>query len=186
MPYEAPSDLAAMSLTQIAEAVAARKLPPVDQWNPPETIDSLMRIAADGTWFHDGGPITRPAMVRAFSSLLMRDADGLHWLMTPQCRQSIIVDDAAFRAVDMRVEGDTLAFRLNTDDLVIAGPDNPLRAEGDRDCPAVYLMVRHGCEARLDRSTWLQLADHALAAGDNLTISSNGARFSLIPPQNTA
>ena len=28
-----------------------------------------MRIATDGRWFHDGGEITRPAMVRAFSGL---------------------------------------------------------------------------------------------------------------------
>jgi len=181
MPYEAPPDLAALSLAQIAEAVAARKLPPVDQWNPPETIDSLMRIDASGNWYHDGSPLTRAAMVRAFSSLLVRDADGQHWLMTPQCRQSIVVEDAAFVAVDMAVRENALAFRLNTDELVLAGPDHRLRASGDPDCPAIYLEVRHGCEARLDRSTWLQLADHALAIGDGLHVASGGARFSLVP-----
>ncbi len=48
MPYEPPPELAGLSLAQIAELVAARKLPPVAQWDPPETIDSQMRIAADG------------------------------------------------------------------------------------------------------------------------------------------
>ncbi len=179
MPYEAPPELATLSLTQIAEAVAARTMPPVDQWHPTEQIDSLMRIAGDGRWFHNGGPITRAAMVRAFASLLVRDADGQHWLMTPQCRQSIIVDDAAFIAVDMQVRDGALAFRLNTDELVLAGPGNPLRAVGDPDCPAVYLAVRHGCEARLDRSTWLQLAEHALA--HDMVVTSQGAQFALIP-----
>ncbi len=182
MPYEAPPDLAALSLEQIAQAVEQRRLPPVERWSPSEEIDSLMRIAADGTWFHNDSPINRPAMVRAFSSLLVKDDGGQHWLMTPQCRQAIAVDDAAFIAVDMKVEDGALAFRLNTDELVIAGPDHPLRAEGDPDCPAIYLGVRHGTEARLDRATWMQLAEHALnGGGEELTITSAGATFSLVP-----
>lgn len=185
MPYEAPPELAALDLVQIAEAVAARRLPPVAQWNPPEQLDSLMRIDAAGRWHHDGRPLTRAAMVRAFSSLLLRDEAGQHWLMTPQCRQSIVVEDAAFVAVDMAVlpdeNGPALAFRLNTDELVVAGPDHPLRAAGDPDCPAIYLAVRHGCEARLDRSTWLQLAEYALALDDDMHFTSAGARFALTP-----
>ena len=181
MPYTAPPDLAGLTLEQIAQAVADRRLPPVEQWDPPEQIDSLMRIAADGSWSHHGTPITRHAMVRAFSSLLLRDGHGQHWLMTPQCRQSIAVEDAPFLAVDMRVDDGALAFRLNTDEFVIAGPGHPLRAEGDPERPAIYLAVRHGCEARLDRATWLQLAEYALAQGEDLTVTSQDARFSLVP-----
>ena len=181
MPYEAPPDLRAMSLLDIARAVEERKLPPVEQWNPAETADSQMRIAADGTWFHENRPITRPAMVRAFASLLTRDVKGRHWLVTPECRQAIEVEDAAFVAVDMQARDRALAFRLNTDELVLAGPDHPLRATGDSETPAIYLAVRHGCEARLDRSTWLQLAEHALATGDGSAVSSQGAVFPLVP-----
>ncbi len=184
MPYQAPPDLAGLSLAQIAEAVAQRKLPPLDQWDPPETIDSQMRITADGRWFHAGSPISRPAMVRAFSSLLVREEDGQHYLYTPGCKQTIAVEDAAFMAVDMQAQDGALAFRLNTDELVLAGPDNRLRSEGDDDCPAIYLGVRHGCEARLDRSTWLQLAEHALSLGGDpqtLVVTSRGERFALVP-----
>ena len=181
MPYEAPPDLGSMSLLEIAQAVKERKLPPLESWNPAETADSKMRIAADGSWFHDGRPLSRPAMVRAFASLLMRDPGGRHWLVTPECRQSIEVDDAAFVAVDMRATDGALAFRLNTDELVLAGPEHPLRAAGAADTPAIYLGVRHGCEARLDRSTWLQLAEHALATGDGTTVASQGAVFALVP-----
>ena len=186
MAYEIPPDLAGMSLIEIAEAVSARQLPPVDKWKPETTSDSRMRIAADGTWYHDGSPITRPAMVRAFASLLWCDpADGQHYLVTPHYRQTIEVEDAAFIATDMRVDGDALAFRLNTDELVIAGSDNPLRAEGDPDAPTIYLAVRHGCEAKLDRSTWIQLAEHALAQWNDedggLAVASQGEHFSLVP-----
>ncbi len=185
MPYQPPPDLAAMSLLDIAKAVKDRKLPPLDRWKPKETGDSKMRIAADGRWFHEASPIARPAMIRAFASLLMRDAEGRHWLVTPECRQSIEVEDAAFVAVDMQARagelGGALAFRLNTDELVIAGPEHPLRATGDAETPAIYLAVRHGCEARLDRSTWLLLAEHALASGDGSSVASQGVTFPLVP-----
>ncbi len=182
MAYDIPPDLASLNLLEVADLVAARKLPPVERWKPEHTSDSEMRIAADGTWFHQGSPITRPAMVRAFASLLWRDpADGQHYLVTPQYRQTIAVEDAAFLAVDMRADGDSLAFRLNTDEFVIAGPEHPLRAAGDPESPAIYLAVRHGCEARLDRSTWLQLAEHALGEDGSLSVTSNDASFDLVP-----
>jgi len=180
MPYEPPPELASLSLAEIAELVEARKLPPLDKWEPQETGESHMRIAADGRWFHDNGEITRPAMIRSFSSLLMRDAKGGHWLVTPYQKLAIEVEDAAFMAVDVRHEGNGLAFRLNTDDLVIAGPDNPLRVTGDADTPAIYVAVRYGAEARLNRSTYLQLAGIALES-DTLDVSSLGETFSLVP-----
>jgi len=177
-----------MSLAELAEAVAARRLPALETWAPARTGESHMRIAADGTWFHEGGRITRPAMVRAFSGLLMRDAEGQHWLVTPAEKLSIEVDDAAFIATDMDVRQDAegrpvIAFRLNTDDLVLAGPDHPLRAAGSAETPAFYLAVRHGTEARLNRSTYGQLIEHALALSDPeaLAVESRGVRFSLLP-----
>jgi hypothetical protein len=123
-------------------------------------------------------------MVRAFAALLLRDESGQHWLMTPEEKLSIDVDDAAFVAVDVRRaesrEAHALAFRLNTDDFVIAGPDHPIRAAGDPDVPALYLAVRHGTEARLNRSTYTQLIDIALEGGE-FSVASQGALFSLIP-----
>ncbi len=181
MPYQPPPELAGLNLSEIAEQVAARKLPPVEQWSPERTGDSLMRIAADGTWFHDGTPITRHAMVRAFSGLLVRDGTGKHWLYSPFEKLSIEVEDAAFVAVDMAQRDGALAFRLNTDELLVAGPDHPLMARGDAETPALYLGVRRGTEARLNRSTYEQLAEHALALGDDWTVTSQGETFSLLP-----
>ena len=181
MPYEPPPELAGLTLAEVAEQVAARKLPPVEQWQPQKTGDSAMRIAADGTWYHQDSPITRTAMVRAFSGLLTRDDSGRHWLVTPFEKLVIEVEDAPFVATDVSQADGGLAFRTNTDELVIAGSDNPLRAAGDADTPALYLMVRRGCEARLNRSTYAQLAEIALAQGDNWTVSSMGETFSLLP-----
>lgn len=178
MPYEPLPDLATLSLAEIAALNDARKLPPVTQWNPVASSDSLMTILADGRWFHDGGEIRRPAMIRAFAGLLRREADGQHWLVTPAEKQSIKVEDAAFIATDVVVQDGALAFRLNTDEVVIAGDEHPLTARGTAELPAIYLAVRNGCEARINRSTWLQLVDLADA---ELTVTSQGRQFSLVP-----
>lgn len=184
MPYEPPPYLAGLTLAEIAELVAQRKLPPVEGWAPQQSGDSAMQIAADGTWYHEGGPIRREAMVRAFAGLLKRDEAGQHWLVTPYEMLTIAVEDAAFIAVDCVRADDALAFRLNTDDLVIAGPEHPLRAAGDGETPALYLQVRRGCEARLNRSTYAQLAEIALAEGaeeNGWQIASQGHTFGLLP-----
>lgn len=180
MPFEPPPDLAGLSLAEIADLAEARRIPPVESWQPERRGDSEMRIAADGRWYHQGGEIRRPAMVRAFSSLLRRDEAGRHWLVTPQEMLEIAVDDAAFIAIDLVSQDGALAFRLNTGDTVIAGADHPIIARGDPEVPALYLGVRHGCEARLNRSTYGQLIAHALDGG-SLTVTSQGVAFSLVP-----
>ena len=181
MVYTPPPELAGLSLAEIAEQVAARKLPPIEQWRPTQEGDSEMRIAADGAWYHQGAPINRPAMVRAFSGLLRREADGSHSLVTPFQRLAIAVEDACFLAVDVRCTKGQLVFRLNTDELVMADADHPLRARGERDRPALYRHVRHGCEARLNRSTYEQLAQIALDQGEDWTVTSGGQTFSILP-----
>ena len=181
MPYEPPPHLAELTLAEIAEQVALRKLPPVEGWAPQRQGDSQMRIAADGTWFHDGAPITRDAMVRAFSGLLKRDEQGRYWLVTPFEKLSIEVEDACFVATDVAEKDGGLAFRLNTDELVVAGAGHRLRAMGKTDTPAIYLHVRRGCEARLNRSTYQQLAEIALTHSDEWTVHSQGETFSMVP-----
>ena len=179
MPYDPPPQLAELTLTQIAELVAARKLPPVDLWHPGHKGDSEMRVAADGRWFHQGGEIKRAAMVRAFSSLLRRDGDG-YWLVTPQEKLSIIVEDAPFIAVELQSEGAgknrQLAFRLNTDDLVIVDADHIIEMRGH----LPYLHVRGQLWAKLARPVYYEMAELALAENpDAPGLWSNGSFFVL-------
>ena len=181
-----PADLSTLSLAEIAQAVADKRLPPVDQWNPAHCGDSDMRIAADGTWFHQGSPIGRKAMVRLFSGILRREADGSYVLVTPAEKLDILVEDAPFIAVEVKSEGQgnvrTLAFRLNTDDLVVAGPDHAIRFEEKADGPHPYLMVRGGMEALIARSVYYELANLAIDEGaDPPGLWSDGAFFALAP-----
>ncbi len=183
-----PPEFAASSLAELARYADAGTLPPVDQWQPTHCGDSEMRIAADGTWFHQGSPIGRAAMVRLFSTVLRREPDGSHVLVTPVEKLDIVVDDAPFTAVELRAEGHgkdrRLAFRLNTGDIVVAGPEHPLRFAEHDDGPHPYLHVRgtigHGLEALIVRSVYYELAELALADdGDAPELWSDGARFSL-------
>lgn len=139
------------------EAASARGPAPVHLWNPPHCGDSLMRIARDGTWFHEGTPIGRPGMVRLFASILRRDPEGFV-LVTPVEKVSIEVEDAPFVAVDVDGSDDALTFTTNLGDEVIAGPDHPIRVEPGEE-PRPYVLVRGGLEALIDRKTFYRLVD---------------------------
>ena len=179
-----PPDLAKLSLAEIEAALAEKRLPPVDQWHPAHIGPSDMRIARDGSWFHQGGRINRPAMVKLFASILRREGDGSYVLVTPAEKLDIIVEDAPFIAVEVKSEGEgkarTLAFRLNTDDLIIAGPANPICIVQHDDGPHPYVMVRGGMEALIARPVYYELADLAVAEGaEPLGLWSSGAFFGL-------
>src|SRR3546814_10201982 len=64
MPMKDMPDLENLSLADVATLLSQQKLPPVELWHPQHCGDSGMRIAADGTWYHEGSPIGRAAMVR--------------------------------------------------------------------------------------------------------------------------
>jgi hypothetical protein len=181
-----PPDLAGLSLAEIAKLAAERRLPPVESWNPAHCGDSAMRIARDGTWFHEGSPIGRAAMVRLFSTILRREPDGGYVLVTPGEKLSIEVEDAPFVAVELKTEGEgrdrRLAFRLNTDEPVVAGPDHPLRFVDTENGPHPYLMVRRGLEALVARPVYYELVN--LALEDDASppgLWSEGAFFALDP-----
>jgi hypothetical protein len=181
-----PIELQGVSLAELQKLLDERRLPPVDQWNPERCGHSGMRIARDGTWYHEGSPIRRPAMVRLFSTVLRREADGRHVLVTPVEKLDIVVEATAFRAVEMSREGEgrqqRLAFRLDSGDAVFLGPDHPLHIVEMSSGPSPRLLVRHGLEAEVTRSVYYELAELALGSGDNPPgVWSNGAFFALDP-----
>ena len=126
----------------------------------------------------------RPAMVRLFSTVLRREPDGRHVLVTPVEKLDIDVESTAFRAVEMNSEGEgrrrRIAFRLDSGDAVILGQDHPLRIASEEHGPSPRILVRHGLEAELVRPVYYELAEIALAEGhDPAGIWSNGAFFPL-------
>ncbi|MDK9698391.1 MAG: DUF1285 domain-containing protein [Siculibacillus sp.] len=164
---------------------------PVERWDPPFCGDIDMRIASDGTWYYAGTPIGREAMVRLFASVLRRDEDGKTHLVTPVEKCGITVDDVAFIAVEMRVEGEgrdrVIGLRTNVGDRLVVDADHPLRFEID---PAngglkPYVRVRGRLEARLARPVLYELAalgeTEAIDGRDWFGVRSSGRFFAMVP-----
>lgn len=148
--------------------VAMRGPAPVHLWNPPYCGEIDMRIGADGTWYHEGTPIGRPAMVALFASILVREEDGRYFLVTPIEKVGIRVDDAPFAAVAMDVENrggpdQALTFVTNVGERVRVGPENALWFEVDdvNEGLRPYLHVRSGLNALLTRALTYDLIDLA-------------------------
>lgn len=139
----------------------------------PMCGDIDIRIAADGTWFHEGGPIGRKELVCLFSSVLKRDEFGDFWLETPVEKARIQVDDAPFVGVEMFVNecsvDQIISIRTNIDEMVSIGLDHPLRVEHDPVTgePAPYVLLRQGegmfpIEAKINRSVFYELVNRGV------------------------
>lgn len=183
-----PTHFGALSLGEAAELLAQQRVPPVELWDPADRGDSHIEIRADGSWWHQGGQINRPALVRLFSSILRRDADGSYWLVTPHEKQRVSVADLPFRAVELLSEGEgagrKLLFRLDTGTLVAADAEHPLSfaQTGGEPRPALHVRgaIGNGLEARLTRSIYYELVEMALGEGsDPPAIWSAGTCFEI-------
>lgn len=148
-----------------------------------------IRIARDGTWYYQGGPIGRIGLVKLFSTVLRRDDAGDYWLITPAERGRITVEDAPFIAVGLEVTGEgrdqVLTFRTNLDHEVQAGPDHPIRVETDpvTQEPSPYILVRDKLEARINRAVFYELVERGelRASGERTEVGiwSQGTFFPL-------
>ncbi len=181
-----PIELRGVTLAELQRLIEERTLPPVENWNPDHCGHSEMRIARDGTWYHQGSPIRRAEMVQLFSTILRREPDGRHVLVTPVEKLEIEVDSTAFRAIQMRIEGNGLeqkiAFLLDSGDATILGPQHPLRVIDNHAGLSPRIAVRHGLEAELSRSVYYELAELALSGEPGGTVvMSDGAIFQLEP-----
>jgi hypothetical protein len=170
--------------------VAAKGAPPVHLWNPPFCGDLDMRIAADGTWYYLKTPIGRPALVKLFASVLKREGDK-YYLVTPVEKCGIVVEDAPFLAVELKVEtqagGRVLLFRTNVDDWVACGPQHALRFEPE---PATgglkpYLHVRADLWAKVTRALLYDLAalgeERSVGAERMFGVASDSEFFAMQP-----
>ena len=156
----------------------------------PQEFD--IRIATDGSWYHEGGLIARPALVNLFASVLRREADGGYWLVTPVERGRIDVDDVPFIIVAADCEGDgkdqVIRLRSNVDDDFILGPDHQLvmRRPPDADDLRPYVTVRPGMEGRpglegrIARPVFYELAERGVEGPTGqIGVWSDGVFFSL-------
>ena len=188
MSKETINSPSADSLAEAAKKAQGKGLPPIHQWTPDFSGDLDMRIARDGTWFHEGTPINREGLVRLFSTILKREGDD-YFLVTPVEKWRIEVEDAPFVAVDFEAEGvgegQSLVFETNVGDRVVAGEGNPIRVERDGETgePSPYVMVRDGLEALIDRKSFYRLVEIGEERDGWFGLWSDGVFFKVIPAE---
>lgn len=176
-------------LEALIKAQSGKGPAPVETWNPPYCGDIGMAIRSDGVWLYQGSPIGRMPLVKLFASVLRKDDDGGHYLVTPAEKVDVAVADAPFLAVEMQVAGigrdQKLTFRTNVDDIVEAGPYHPIRFEVEPGSEGLkpYLLVRGRLEALLTRALYYDLVELAVAEpGRGLGLWSGGSFFPMQTP----
>lgn len=175
------------SLDAITKAISSQSLPPVHLWNPDITRDIEIRIERNGDWFFQESKINRIRMVKLFSTVLRVD-EGQTYLVTPQERLRIDVEDAPFTAVLLEPHGigdkQSLVFTTNLGDKIIADEQHPVTVEykepgGE---PSPYLMVRDSLKALISRTVFYQLAQLSEERVGVLGVASNGYFMPLSEP----
>lgn len=159
--------------------------PPLHLWHPDLSGDIDILIGADGTWFHEGEPIRRQALVNLFASILRREADGEYYLVTPVEKWRLRVERLPLLIVDFDLRGQgsadqVLSVVTNTGRRYVVGKAHPLYLpepeEGiEQEIPAVSL--EHGLAALFNRAAWYRLAAVCEERDGVAGIASDGLFF---------
>ncbi|WP_416897284.1 MAG: DUF1285 domain-containing protein [Minwuia sp.] len=164
------SDKSYLDIERLAESIpdgSERSYPPVDKWDPERVGEIDIRIAQDGTWYHEGDPILRHELVKLFSTVLRRDDDGRHYLVTPAERLAIQVDVAPLFVNEMFRENagpeQVIRFRTHTDDVAVLDDDHPLEVSVDAETgePTPLVHIRGRLKGLLARSVFYDLVEIA-------------------------
>ena len=136
-------------------------------WDPPYCGEMDIRIARDGTWFHQGSPIRRRSMVKLFASILRLDPDDYYYLVTPVEKVRITVDDCPFVATLLEAKGNgreqELQFTTNIEETVVADKAHQIRVTEDTETaePHPVVHIRSGLNALINRNVFYRLVELA-------------------------
>ena len=157
-------------------------------WSPPYQGEIDIRIAADGSWFHQQRRFQRNSLVKLFAGILRRE-DEEYFLVTPAEKLRIEVEDAPFIATLVEsVEEDgqqAIVFTTNIGERIVADHEHAIRVEIDADSntPRPYIHVRDGLDALISRSAFYDLLnlaqENARDGAGYLSVTSLGEEFEL-------
>lgn len=171
-----------MSLEKIAGQLKGlkTKVPPVEQWNPPYCGEMDLIIKGDGTWFYNGTPFKRPALVKLLASVLKREGDD-YFLVTPVEKIKITVEDAPFVITQWQWQDDAkqvMVLATQLDDELMLGEQHPLEVRADGE---FYVCVRRNLWGRVHRNVYYQWIEEAQTSADGLRLelASDGQVFAL-------
>jgi len=155
--------------------------PPLHLWHPPLSGDIDIVIHTDGSWWHEGAPIKREAIVRVFASILRREDDGEYYLVTPGEKWRIRVEAHALQIVEIDREAGSegqLTVILNTGKRYPVDADHPLFLDPDNK-GVVGIKLPHGLSALCSRAAWYRLVEQAEEVDGVPTIRSAGQSWPL-------
>lgn len=173
---------------ELATRIKSKGPAPVHLWNPPFCGDIDMRIAKDGTWFHEGEPIRRQSMVKLFSNILLYEAEE-YFLVTPSEKLRIKVEDCPFVVLKMDIEGSGIYQQIllttNTEETIVVDQDHAIEMDsfGKSNEPHPIVNLRNGLNALINRPVFYRLVETAVernvAGSTHLGVWSAGILFSL-------
>ncbi len=157
-------------------------------WNPRYQGEIDIRIAADGSWFHQGRRFKRKSLVKLFAGILQRENDD-YYLVTPVEKLRIEVEDAPFIAtlvesIDARGQ-QAIIFTTNIGERIVVDQEHVIRVEIDSrtNQPRPYVHLRQGLNALISRSAFYDLLNLAYSTERDgvsyLTVTSMGKEFEL-------
>lgn len=195
------------SLSQYLKSSAStrqgRSIPPLEKWQPEQTIDMDLIIKANGEWWHEGGIVTRQSLVSLFATILWKEeTNGTteYFLKTPVQKLRIQVEDVPLLINDVGIvieDGVSwLEFTTITGDVVRLDNEHPIELRSYKPSPPQkdnvkeqvrpYMLVRNGLTALIGRNTFYHLAEIGqLTEQDDeviLTLESGGQSYQLLMP----
>jgi hypothetical protein len=122
-------------------------------------------INEHGDWYYKASKINRHAMVKLFSTILVRDNDNTFHLRTPV--EDVLVDviDVPYIIKEMFVKNQGslkyIYFKTNVDNILTAGIKNPiwLEKKKNKDELIPYVLVKKGLIAKISRPVYYQLME---------------------------
>ena len=152
---------------------------PTHLWNPSFCGEMDLVIRKDGVWVHEGSPIKRKELVDLFASILCIKDDGHYYLISPQEKIKIKVDQYPFIVTEMKVVGNnrkqTIFFTTNVGEQFEVKERNPITIELDNPECVPFVHIRNGLNAGICRSVYYRLADLIVSKDAELGFWSAGS-----------
>ena len=131
-----------------------------------------IKIKSDGSWFHKGEKIKRLELIKLFSSALHFKKDGQHWLITPQERGLVEVEDAPFVIIDINCIGvgksSECWFTTNIQEKFLLSLKYPLNIIlNKKNEPRPYIKLDRGLKALITRPVFYNMVDLAVRDKNN-------------------
>ncbi len=169
-----------------------QKALPLDAWNPSHCGAMDLIIKADGSWVHEGSIIQRQPLIKLFSRILRREADGSFVLVTPAEKITIQVARAPFLVVDFEGGGDKPLFiTTNIGDTFPVSEKHPIvllpeyASETSQEI-IPFVVIRSGIHALFNRAVYYRAIESAVErkteAGWQLGLISNNEFFAISHP----